>query len=46
VAKHLALAITSHTQSALLAVVGIQIFKRFAPLSMARPSVRMFAHPA
>jgi hypothetical protein len=40
------LAITSHTQSVLLVVVGIQIFKRFAPSSMAKPSVKMFVLPA
>jgi hypothetical protein len=34
------------TQSVRLAVAGIQIFKRFAQLSMAKVGVKMFAHPA
>jgi len=46
VAKPLALATMSPTQSVLPDAVGIQIFKKFVQLSMARPSAKMSAHHA
>jgi hypothetical protein len=46
VEKRQALATTSPTQSVLLAVVGIQTFKEFVQLLMAKQSVKMFVHHA
>jgi hypothetical protein len=46
VEKRQALATMFPTQSVLLAVVGIQIFKEFAQLLMVKLSARMFVHHA
>jgi len=46
VEKRQALATTSPTQSVLLAVVGIQTFKEFVQLLMAKQSAKMFVHHA
>jgi hypothetical protein len=43
VEKRQALAIMFRTQSAQLAVAGIQTFKKSAPSLMVKPSVKMFA---
>jgi hypothetical protein len=43
VEKRLALAIMFHTQSARLAVAGIQTFKKFVPSLMVNQSAKMFA---
>jgi hypothetical protein len=46
VEKRLALATMFRTQSAQLAAVGIQTFKKFVPSLMVKQNVKMFAHHA